>query len=241
MPEVAAVSEAREFMTESVEVAGTIRARLDEALLDYLRAVHGEGALGEISVDAVAQAAGVSRATAYRYLGSRDELLYRAAIMLAQAHMGRCAELLARAPSVADRLEEAFAYTVREARGDELLQVLLRSPRAQAIDEALREMTRDLFADAVRAGQEDGQVRTDVSAEELIAWQVEQLYVVVRLTLDEEQARTYVRRFMVPSLRPPGEAAGGLKPHVRAVLDDMHRRLQELDRSVGRARSSLDD
>ncbi|TFV88885.1 TetR/AcrR family transcriptional regulator [Blastococcus sp. CT_GayMR16] len=228
-------------MTETVEVAGTIRVRLDEALLDYLRSVHGDGALGEISVDAVAQAAGVSRATAYRYLGSRDELLYRAAIMLAEAHMGRCEEILSRTATVADRLEEAFAYTVRETTGDELLQLLLRSPRAEAIDEALRAMTGDLFSEAVRAGQEDGQVRTDVSAPELIAWQVEQLYVVVRLALDEEQARSYVRRFMVPALRPAGEPDAGLKPHVRAVLDDVHRRLQDLDRSVGRARSALDD
>jgi AcrR family transcriptional regulator len=228
-------------MTETVEATGTIRARLDEALLDYLWAVHGDDGLGEISVDAVAQAAGVSRATAYRYLGSRDELLYRAAIMLAQAHMGRCEEILARTATVADRLEEAFAYTVRETTGDALLQLLLRSPRAKAIDEALRAMTGDLFANAVHAGQEDGQVRSDVSAQELIVWQVEQLYVVLRLALDEEQARLWVRRFMVPALRPPGEIDGGLKPHVRAALDDVHRRLQDLDRSVGRARSSLDD
>jgi AcrR family transcriptional regulator len=228
-------------MTESAEVAGTIRARLDEALLDYLRSVHGDDGLGDISVDAVAQAAGVSRATAYRYLGSRDELLYRAAIMLAQAHMGRCEEILSRTATVAERLEEAFAYTVRETTGDVLLQLLLRSPRAEAIDQALRAMTGDLFSNAVRAGQDDGQVRTDVSAEELIVWQVEQLYVVVRLALDEEQARLWVRRFMVPALRPAGETDGGLKPHVRAVLDDVHRRLQDLDRTVSTARVSLDD
>jgi AcrR family transcriptional regulator len=228
-------------MTESVEVTGTIRARLDEALLEYLQAAHGDDGLGDISVDAVAQVAGVSRATAYRYLGSRDELLHRAAIMLARAHMGRCEAILSRTPTVAARLEEAFAYTVRETTGDVLLQLLLRSPRAEAIDEALREMTRELFSSAVRAGQEDAQVRSDVSAEELIVWQVEQLYVVVRLALDEEQARLWVRRFMVPALRPPGEVDGGLKPHVRAVLDDVHRRLQDLDRSVARARASLDE
>jgi AcrR family transcriptional regulator len=192
-------------------------------------------------VEAVAQVAGVSRATAYRYLGSRDEVLYRAAIMLAEAHMERCAEILSRTPTVASRLEEAFAYTVRETTGDVLLQLLLQSPRAEAIDAALRAMTGDLFSSAVRAGQDDGQVRTDISAEELIAWQVEQLYVVVRLSLDEEQARLYVRRFMVPALGPPGETAAGVKPQARAVLDDVQRRLHDLNETVSAARTSLED
>jgi AcrR family transcriptional regulator len=220
--------------------AGTVGERLDHALVDYLRTLPSHD-LREISVEAVAQVAGVSRATAYRYLGSRDDLLYRAAIVLAEAHMEKCAEILSRTPTVAARLEEAFAYTVRETTGDVLLQLLLRSPRAEAIDAALRAMTGDLFSNAVRAGQDDGQVRTDVSAEELIAWQIEQLYVVVRLALDEEQSRLYVRRFMIPALGPPGEAGADLKPRVRAVLDDVHRRLQDLDAALTAARRSVDD
>ena len=32
----------------------------------------------------------------------------------------------------------------------------------------------------------------------------------------------YLIGFGVPALRPPGETHGGLKPHVRAVLDDRH-------------------
>jgi AcrR family transcriptional regulator len=227
-------------MSDPDATSGTVRERLERGLGEHLAALPSHD-LREISVEAVAQVAGVSRATAYRYLGSRDDVLYRAAIMLAEAHLERCAEILSRTPTMAARLEEAFAYTVRETTGDVLLQLLLRSPRAEAIDAALRSMTGDLFLKAVRAGQDDGQVRTDVSAEELIAWQVEQLYVVVRLSLDEEQARLYVRRFMVPALAPPSETAGGAKPQARAVLDDVHRRLRDLERSVGRARASLDD
>ena len=220
--------------------SGNVRGRLERALTEHLASLPSHD-LREISVEAVAQVAGVSRATAYRYLGSRDDVLYRAAIMLAEAHMERCGEILSRAPTMAARLEEAFAYTVRETTGDVLLQLLLRSPRAEAIDAALRAMTVDLFWSAVRAGQEDGQVRNDVTAEELIAWQVEQLYVVVRLALDEEQARLYVRRFMVPALGPPGERGGGVKPQARAVLDDVQRRLQDLNETVTSARRSLDD
>jgi AcrR family transcriptional regulator len=226
-------------MTDYASIASaTVRERLDAALLEHLASLTGHD-LGEITVDAVAQEAGVSRATAYRYLGSRDDLLYRSALLLAQGHMGRCLEILDRTPTVAARLEEAFAYTVRETAQDALLQLLLRSARAESIDEALRVMTVDLFKDAVRVGQADGQVRTDVTAEELIAWQVEQLYVVFRLRLDEQAARLWVRRFMVPALRPPGGNDAGLRPQMRAVLDDVHRRLQELDRSVTSARETV--
>jgi AcrR family transcriptional regulator len=228
-------------MTDYASIASaTVRERIDTALAEYLGSLTGHD-LGEITVEAVAQEAGVSRATAYRYLGSRDELLYRSAIVLAQGHMGRCLEILEQTPTMAARMEEAFAYTVRETAQDVLLQLLLRSARADAIDEALRVMTGDLFRDSVEGGQADGQVRSDVTAEELIAWQVEQLYVVFRLRLDEEAARLWVRRFLVPAVRPPGGSDAGLRPQVRAVLDDVHRRLREVDRSVTAAWDAMDD
>jgi AcrR family transcriptional regulator len=217
---------------------GTVRERLDRALLDCLASPPGDD-LGEVTVEAVAQAAGVSRATAYRYLGSREELHYRAAITLAEAHLARCAAILARTRTVAERVEESFAYVVRETSGDERLRLLLRSARAAAIDEALRAMSAELMEPSVRAGQEDGQVRTDVPAEELIGWLVEQVYVIERLSLTEEKARLWVRRFIIPVLGPPG--GSGLASQVCAILDDVGRQLKVIDRTVAAARTAVAD
>lgn len=226
-------------MTQAAEAGvGTVRERLDRALLDYLASLPVDD-ISDITVDAVAQLAGVSRATAYRYLGSRDDLLYRAAIALAQAHLASCAAILNRTRTVAERIEESFAYTVRETQADQRLQKLLHSPRATAIDEAVRSMAADLMKPAVCAGQQDGQVRTDVSADDLIMWMIEQLYVVDRVCRTEDAARQWVRRFVIPVFAPHAVPDLGRAAQVRVILDDATRQLALLDRTVAAARSAV--
>jgi AcrR family transcriptional regulator len=228
-------------MTQAAEAGlGTVRERLHRGLLECLASMPGDD-ISEVTVEAVAESAGVSRATAYRHLGDRGELLYQAAIALAEAHITRCAAILDQTRTVAERVEEAFAYTVREASGDTRLQLLLRSPRADAIDQAIRAMTTDLMGPAIRAGQQDGQVRTDVPADDLLAWQIEQLYVVERLALSENSVRLWVRRFIIPALTPPPGAGLGHTAQLRAILDDTARQLEHLDRTVAVARTVLGD
>jgi AcrR family transcriptional regulator len=226
-------------MTEAVDLSrGTIRERLDRALVDYL-ATMTDHSLAELTIEAVAQEAGVSRATAYRYLGSREELLHRAALALAAGHIERCATILGRTTTVAARVEESFAYVARETSRDALLQLLLHSPRSSVIDTALREMSADMMGTAVREGQTDGQVRSDISADELISFLIEQLYVVERLGRDEPQTRLWVRQFVLPALRPPEGPDRGLKPQLRVALAEVQRKLAELDDLVGVTRDTL--
>ena len=58
-----------------------VRERLNEALVLYLNELTIED-ISDLNIDAVAQTAGVSRATAYRHFGDRDGLLFEAAIEL---------------------------------------------------------------------------------------------------------------------------------------------------------------
>ena len=102
-------------------------------------------------------------------------------------------------------------------------------------------MTADLMGPAIHAGQQDGQVRTDVPADELLAWQIEQLYVADRLGLSENDVRLWVRRFIIPALAPPRGPGLGHTAQLRAILDDTARQLEQLDRTVAAARTVLGD
>jgi AcrR family transcriptional regulator len=214
-----------------------VRGRLDRALVDYLDTLTIDD-LGEVSIETVAQAAGVSRATAYRHFGDRDGLLFRAAMELTRQHAEIVMESMAEAATVAAKVEEAFAYTARQVKVDKVLRLLLLTRRPETIDDAMRNLSLEIMGPAYRKGQLDGQVREDLSVEELISWLSEQRNVMTRLQLDEPAARVWVRRFVLPALRP--QASGqAIVPEVKAVLADLNDRVVALKEVVERTRLSL--
>src|ERR1700761_7949512 len=109
---------------QSVAPITTVRERLNAALVDYLSTSPADD-LNDISVEAIANSAGVSRATAYRHFGDREGLLFHAAIILTERHAERAIQVISRMPTMAGRIEEGFAYTAREIRTDKKLRMLL--------------------------------------------------------------------------------------------------------------------
>ena len=214
----------------------SIRERLDRGLNEILDSFAKDD-LSSVTIEAVAQAAKVSRATAYRHLGSREELLRRAAIGLVEGHIHRCQEALSRTTTVAQRVEEYFVYNVRESARDRRIQVLRDAPRTAGIATAINEMISTVLGPALQSGQLDGQVRDDVPVEELIAWIIDQTEALGRHHVNtEDQVRTWVRRFVLPVLDPPGNADGRLRSQVRSLLDDVQVRLQEANVSIAAGR-----
>jgi AcrR family transcriptional regulator len=204
----------------------TVRERLNTALVEYLATLPIED-LDELSVETVAHLAGVSRATAYRHFGDRDGLLFHAALALTRRHADRAIEIMSKMPTISARIEEGFAYTAREIRSDKLLRMLLTSRRSAAIDSVIRSLSVEISSEALRAGQLDGQVRRDLTVDELIDWTNEQQHVVIRLGLDEEAVRQWVRRFVVPVLRPQSTDSP-LISEMNVVFGDIGERVDEL-------------
>ena len=209
----------------------TVQQRLDAGLMEHLQALEGTD-INDVTVEAVAKAAGVSRATAYRYLGSREELLRRAALALVSGHADQCREAVARATTVAQQVEETFAFTIRQTIQDRHLQMLMKSPRTAGLIEAVQGLMASILLPTLQEGQRAGQVRDDLSADELITWLLEQLHLLTRKRLTEDQARQWVQNFVIPVLDPPGNADGRLRSQVRALLDDVQGRLQEVNVSI---------
>jgi AcrR family transcriptional regulator len=204
----------------------TVRERLDLALVEYLSTLTADD-IGEINIESVAQAAGVSRATAYRHFGDREGLLFHAAILLTRRHADRAGRLMAQLPTVAGQIEEGFAYTAREIRKDRMLRLLLTSRRTAPIDSVIRSLTLEISSANMLRGQRDGQVRADLTVEELVDWLTEQEHVMIRLGLDEPAARTWARRFVLPVLRPQDDA-GPAASEMTMVFGDIEQRIDAL-------------
>jgi AcrR family transcriptional regulator len=220
-----------------VEPITRLQERLDLALLDCLSALTTEE-VGERNIGAVAHAAGVSRATAYRHFGGKEGLLFRAAVPPTRGHAVAASGIIRQMPTVAARIEEGFAYTAREIKTDGMLRLLLRSRRSSGIDEVIKSISMEINAETFRAAQLTGEVRADVTVEDLLDWIVEQQHVAVGLELDEAAARAWVRRFVLPVVRPQS-ASAGLTAEVTAVVNDLAPRVEALSallHSIGAAR-----
>jgi AcrR family transcriptional regulator len=219
-------------MTASARPLSVQQQRLDAQLISYI-----EGAavndLDDVSIDGLALAAGVSRATAYRYFGDREAMLFRAAVALTHRHSQIALPALLKASTVAAHIEEGLVYAVREMPRDKLLRLVLTGGPSNAIDGVMRDLGMTLSGDRLRSGQLDGQVRDDVSIEDLVAWIIEQQHVMFRRQLDEAAARLWFRRFMLPAIRPQ-------KPEVGLAID-VAPTLLEIRRRVAALRATVDD
>ena len=147
-----------------------LQERVATAILDAAARVFAEQGENASMAD-VAAAAGVARATVYRYFPRRDTLLARLAELAAADACNRLAS--ARISEVSP--DEAVTRAVRALAdvGDAFV-VLARErvrPNRRQFDDAVAESLRQLFD----RGQAAGAFRTDVSA----SWLVEALIALV--------------------------------------------------------------
>jgi AcrR family transcriptional regulator len=204
----------------------SVQERLNLGLVEYLSAL-SVGDIDEVTVEAVANAAGVSRATAYRHFGDREGLLHQAAQLLTRRHADAAKSLLSQLATVAARTEEGFAYTAREIQADKTLRLLLTAPRSAAIDSVVRALSVEISGEYLRLGQLDGQVRADLTIDELIDWINEQQHLAIRRGLDEHAVRRWVRRFVIPALRPQHREVLS-KSEMVELFGDLGERVHEL-------------
>jgi TetR/AcrR family transcriptional repressor of mexCD-oprJ operon len=140
----------------------TLQQRVSAAILDgaaRIFAIHGEQA----SMNDVAEAAGVARATVYRYFPNRETLLDE----LAKAAVDDVGRRLASARIDAVTPEEGIARAVRALVdvGDPFVLLARRRPLSDpdGFDRTLTQPLRDLFERA----QADGDIRDDIASARL--------------------------------------------------------------------------
>lgn len=139
-----------------------------ERILDAALDLAAASGLRHLTMEDVARAAGVGRATVYRRFGDREALVDA----LSTREARRCLAELAAAsdPSapVIDQFAEGFVVSVRLLRSHPLLRRLVLVERQillQALDDGLFELARGFLADRIRVAQRLGEVR-DVDADQ---------------------------------------------------------------------------
>jgi AcrR family transcriptional regulator len=196
------------------------RSALRERLVDATEEVmRRNGPLG-VRIDEVARVAGCSRATLYRHVADKDELVREVLARLARARAARLASSLARIEDPADRIAVGVLRTVEAVRAEWWYQALEQHGATGAVarigggPQAFVALATPLVAPFLERVAARGMLRPGVTVEDATEW----LCVVTTglLAMDVPTSRTrveqlaFLRRFVAdPLLRRRPRASPG--------------------------------
>lgn len=216
----------------------TVAQRLDQSLASLVWPMSTDEILA-LTIEQLADSVGISRATAYRHIGSRDELRRRAMHAIAAEWSDRLLEELPPSLTVVQRIEEAWVLSARHNREDQRLQELADLLEDFNAHEMRADLATSTFTDALVSAQADHQLRSDITVTELHDWLLKQSQICQDLNSDEGSTRIWFRRFVVPAIVPQGDPNQWLAARMQVLLEDVRLQVAQLNTSITVERESL--
>jgi AcrR family transcriptional regulator len=169
------------------------RREVREAILDAAWHLAAQRGPLSVTMSEVAQAAGIGRATLYKYFADVEAILHAWHERQIGRHLDQLAAVRDQLPDPGERLQAvllAYAGIMhgRAHHGAELGAVLHRThagERAAHAQQQLHDMVRDLLAEAARSGD----VRDDVAPDELATYCLHALSAAGSLPSDDAVRR----------------------------------------------------
>jgi AcrR family transcriptional regulator len=192
---------------------GTVKDRLIRAADAEITA----RGISAVQMEVVAKSAGVSRATAFRQLGSVSEMLVQVALLRARRHVAAVESLMATKTGVFSKLEAAMVYTTRELPTDPSISALIAQHSESVHNPRVHQVAVDAVSPVLIEGQRSGQIRTDIEIDEMVDFLVEQTYLAAEeIDRSEGEVRRRFRHFIIPGLAA-SDGSGG--EHVSRTVD----------------------
>ncbi|WP_344608859.1 helix-turn-helix domain-containing protein [Sporichthya brevicatena] len=139
------------------------------------------GGGADLTMEAVATAASVSRATAYRHFSSRHELVLHLVLLAAEDLAADCFRLMEQAHGSREKLRVTFDHVMLTAVESERIKLLVELGMSPT-PETVQEWTERVLGQVVKDGQAAGELRTDLETDEILQWLGEELIAMVRMT-----------------------------------------------------------
>jgi AcrR family transcriptional regulator len=158
--------------TETIEEH---RRAVHDATLDTTAALVREHGLASVTMSQIASAAGIGRATLYKYFPDVEAILVAWHDRLITRHLRLLAEARDAAATPVGQLEavlEAFALIQHQHHDTELPVALLH--RGEHVAQARRQL-QDLVGDLLAAGAQAGAIRSDIAPGELASYSLHAL------------------------------------------------------------------
>ena len=178
-------------------------------LLDAAQRCFEERGMLKTTVEHIARAAKVSRATVYRYFDDRDAIVLGVLLRHTDRYLSRVRGRIERQPDLGAAIVEFVALTARAARRDVSLGMLFTAEDARAtggiiagasvaLFERVTEFFRPIFA------RWAGQVRPGVDVGDASEWILRVLLSLLTVEGPRRRSadaqRAYVERFLLPAI-----------------------------------------
>jgi len=181
-----------------------------ERLLDAAEGCLEQFGPQKTSMEDVARAAGMSRATVYRYFENRDALLLGVASRQSSALAAEAINYLAQFNTISDWMVEGLLFTLREIPRRPVFASLVTSLDSRASGSLFLGSTglvqigvnvlQPIFANA----KAQGLLRDDVDPEMLVEWLLRMLWTYLnapsQVATDEEGMRKLFRMMLIPAV-----------------------------------------
>jgi AcrR family transcriptional regulator len=155
--------------TDTIE---THRREVRDAVLDTTAALIAQRGLLSVTMSQIAEQTGIGRATLYKYFPDVESILLAWHERMIGSHLEQLAAVCDQPGTASERLAallETYAQILRDFRGhadNQLAAVLHRDPHVAKAEAHLRHLFRDLIAEAAATGE----VRRDMTADELAGY-----------------------------------------------------------------------
>lgn len=189
-----------------------------ESLLDAAESCLERFGLAKTTVEDVAQAAGVSRATVYRQIGNRDALLLAVAIRDAERTAAAAIGDLRRFDSIGDWIVEGLLFCLREIPQRPVLSVMVAPQEVGAASRLvftsarMLEIGSDILRPVFERARSDGLLHEDVELDAFMEW-------ILRILMSylaapgppertEDDMRRLLRQMLLPAVLAGNSSAG---------------------------------
>jgi AcrR family transcriptional regulator len=189
--------------------ADDLRARLIDATEDVMRV---NGPLG-VRIDEVAQRAGCSRATVYRYVADKDELVREVLVRMARVRSAKIERDLAHVTDPAEAIAEGVLRTVEAIRHEWWYEALEGHGATAAVarigggPQAFTALATPLVTPFLARLSASGRLREDITDTEATEWLVVVTVGLLTMETSPERSRSerarFLRQFVAYSLLRP--------------------------------------
>ncbi|MEM7136539.1 MAG: TetR/AcrR family transcriptional regulator [Myxococcota bacterium] len=180
-----------------------------DRILDATRIVLARDGIRGARMGRIAEVAGCSRATLYRYFPNKEALLHAYMVHIADGFRAVLAERLRGMRSFEERLIEASAVSVELMQSREDVAPFFTEEgvglTAQLTGNAvaMRDQMAELLAHEAASSKIDGSLRDGVTAAEAAEWATRAIFSLATVPLQRRSGqalRDYLRKMLVPAL-----------------------------------------
>lgn len=178
----------------------------------------------KVAVEDIAQAAGISRRTLYRFYPGRRDIMQA----VVYGRLTILAEGVKAALRLCDGFEECVLVgtieTIRRARADKIFESIVDEDRSLTLDDdpknpaaPIKTLTASIWADIFAEARAAGALRSTITDAEALEWLVEVHRLFdLRRELSDEEITDVLRKFVLPSLVPDVRLGRGASSHTAA-------------------------